>query len=97
MKKYLFLDRNLAQRLGFGLLSLMTTITVLPIIGVVIYIIAQGGSAISAEFLTGFPHDGMRQGGIMPAIVGTFYMTIGTALFSVPRPFTFQNTLPTPG
>jgi len=26
----------------------------------------------------------MRQGGILPAIVGTFYLTLGTALFSVP-------------
>ncbi len=84
IKKYLPIDRNLTQRLGFGLLTLMTTITILPIIGVVVYIIAQGGSAISWDFLTGFPHDGMRQGGIMPAIVGTFYLTLGTALFSVP-------------
>lgn len=74
----------MTQRLGFGLLSLMAAITVLPIIAVVIYIIVQGGGAISLEFLTGFPHDGMRQGGIMPAIIGTFYLTIGTAIFSVP-------------
>lgn len=26
----------------------------------------------------------MRNGGIMPAIVGTLYLTIGTAIFSVP-------------
>jgi len=30
------------------------------------------------------PSDGMRAGGIWPAIVGTFYLTIGTAIFSVP-------------
>ena len=58
--------------------------TVLPIIAVFAYIIIQGGGAISWNFLTGFPHDGMRQGGIMPAIVGTFYLTLGTAVFSVP-------------
>jgi phosphate transport system permease protein len=78
------LNRNLTQRLGFGLLTVMATMTVLPIIGVVIYVIIQGGGAISLEFLSGFPHDGMRQGGIMPAIIGTFYLTLGTALFSVP-------------
>jgi phosphate transport system permease protein len=84
MNKKNLLNRNMTQRLGFGLLSLMAAITVLPIIAVVIYIIVQGGGAISLEFLTGFPHDGMRQGGIMPAIIGTFYLTIGTAIFSVP-------------
>lgn len=84
MNKKNLLNRNMTQRLGFGLLSLMAAITVLPIIAVVIYIIVQGGGAVSLEFLTGFPHDGMRQGGIMPAIIGTFYLTIGTAIFSVP-------------
>jgi phosphate transport system permease protein len=78
------LDRNLIQRLGFGLLTLITALTILPILAVFAYVLFRGGGAISWEFLTGFPHDGMRQGGIMPAIVGTFYLTLGTALFSVP-------------
>lgn len=84
MKKAFPLNRNLAQRLGFGLLTLITALTVLPILAVIAFILIRGGGAVSWEFLTGFPHDGMRQGGIMPAIVGTFYLTLGTALFSVP-------------
>lgn len=62
----------------------MAILTILPIIAVVIYIVIQGAPAISAEFITGFPEDGMRAGGIWPAIVGTFYLTLGTAIFSVP-------------
>ncbi len=84
MRKNFLLDRNLAQRLGFGVLTVMTAGTIIPIIVVFAYILIQGGGAISWDFLTGFPHDGMRQGGIMPAIVGTFYLTLGTAVFSVP-------------
>jgi len=80
----LSLNRNLVQRLGFGLIGLMTFMTILPIIGVMLYILVQGAPAISWEFLTGFPSDGMRQGGILPAIVGTFFLTVGTAVFSVP-------------
>lgn len=76
--------RNLLQRLGFGAMTLMTLATIVPIIAVVIYILSKGGSAISWEFISGFPHDGMRAGGILPAIVGTLYLTLGTALFSVP-------------
>jgi phosphate transport system permease protein len=83
MKRSL-LDRNLTQRLGFALLTLMALITVIPIVAVVIFVLSQGGPAISWEFLTGFPHDGMRAGGILPAIIGTFYLTVGTAVFSVP-------------
>ena len=77
-------NRHLAQRLGFTAITLMAVATVLPIVAVVIYILIQGLPAISLEFLTGFPHDGMRAGGILPAIIGTIYLTIGTAIFSVP-------------
>ncbi len=45
-------------------------VTVLPIMGLIIYILVRGLPAISWEFLTGFPRDGMRAGGILPAIVG---------------------------
>jgi phosphate transport system permease protein len=83
MKKFA-LDRNLVQRMGFSLLTLTATLTVIPIVVVIVYIIAQGMPAISWEFLSGMPHDGMRAGGILPAIIGTFYLTLGTAVFSVP-------------
>jgi phosphate transport system permease protein len=78
------LNRNLVQRLGFGLLTLMAMATVLPIVLVVGYIIYMGLPAISWEFLTQFPTDGMRAGGIMPAIVGTVYLTILTTILCVP-------------
>ena len=84
MMKLFSLNRHLTERLGFGLLTLMAVVTVTPIIAVVIYILVQGGPAISWEFLTAIPRDGMRAGGILPAIVGTFYLTLGTAIFSVP-------------
>jgi len=78
------LDRELVQRMGFSLLTLMTLLTVVPIVAVVVYIVKQGAPAISWSFLVEMPRDGMRAGGILPAIVGTFYLTLGTALFSVP-------------
>jgi phosphate transport system permease protein len=77
-------NRHTVQRLGFVAITLMALVTVIPIIGTVIFILVKGGSAISWEFLSGFPHDGMRAGGILPAIIGTLYLTIGTAIFSVP-------------
>ncbi len=76
--------RQYKQQLGFSLLTLMTFLTVIPIIGVVIYIIYLGLPAINLEFLTGFPREGMREGGILPAIIGTFYLTLGTGIFAVP-------------
>jgi phosphate transport system permease protein len=72
------------ERVGFGFLSLVSILTVLPIAAIVVYIILQGAPQISWEFLSQVPRDGMRAGGILPAIVGTFYLTLGTAIFSVP-------------
>jgi phosphate transport system permease protein len=83
--KYIFArNRHITQRTGFAGMTLMAFATVIPIIAVVIYILVQGLPAISREFLTGFPSNGMRDGGILPAIVGTIYLTIGTAIFAVP-------------
>ncbi len=84
MNKFFIKNRDLTQKLGFSLLTLMTVMTIVPIIATVIYIFVMGLPAISWEFLTDFPSNGMRDGGILPAIVGTFYLTIGTAIFSVP-------------
>jgi phosphate transport system permease protein len=84
MTRFLSRNRHTVQRLGFAAITLMALLTVLPIIGTIIFILVKGGSAISWEFLSGFPHDGMRAGGILPAIIGTLYLTIGTAFFSVP-------------
>ena len=75
---------HLKEALGNNLLRLISLITVIPIIGIVVYIVVKGAPAISWEFLTTFPKDGMRQGGILPAIIGTFWLTLGTAFFSVP-------------
>ena len=78
------MNRHLSQRLGFSLLTLVALFTVVPIVGVIVYIFVQGSPAISWEFLSAPPRSGMREGGILPAIIGTFYLTVGTAVFSVP-------------
>lgn len=77
-------SRNLQQKFGFSFLLLTAVITVIPIFGIVLYILIKGLPAISWTFLTAFPTDGVKQGGILPAIMGTVYLTIGTAIFSVP-------------
>ena len=84
MTKFLSRNRHTVQRLGFTAITMMVIVTIIPIIATIVFILIKGGSAISWEFLSGFPHDGMRAGGILPAIIGTLYLTLGTAVFSVP-------------
>jgi len=79
-----YTKRKFTERAGIIGLTMMALITIAPIILIVGYIVWKGAPAISWEFISGFPSDGMKSGGILPAIVGTFWLTIGTALFSVP-------------
>ncbi|MGL5545641.1 MAG: phosphate ABC transporter permease PstA [Tannerellaceae bacterium] len=48
------------------------------------FIVKNGMEALSWDFLTKSPEDGMTKGGIFPAIVGTLYLVIGSSLFSFP-------------
>ena len=77
-------QRYLTQRIGFSFLAMLTFITVMFILAILLYILFQGLPAISLEFIFGFPSNGMRSGGIFPAIVGTVLLTLGTAIFCVP-------------
>ncbi len=59
-------------------ITAVAAIVVIPIIYVVFYTVARGIGAINWEFLTAFPKNGMTEGGIFPAIVGTILLTFGT-------------------
>ncbi len=72
------------QKIIFSILWAAGAVVVLPVLMVVYFLITRGGGALSWEFLTQPPVNQMREGGIMPAIVGTVYLMIGTAVFSLP-------------
>ncbi|MGI5915902.1 MAG: phosphate ABC transporter permease PstA [Anaerolineae bacterium] len=78
------MGRHTVQRIGFGLLALASLVVVLPILFVVGNVFVQGIGAISWEFLTAMPRDGMKAGGVLPAIVGTILLTLGTAVAAIP-------------
>ena len=65
----------------FRILSYFIAAVLFYILG---FIIVKGISVINWDFLTQAPTDGMTKGGILPAIVGTFYLMIGSAVFSFP-------------
>lgn len=78
------LNPNTKQKLAFlGLLS-ATVLVILPVGLVVAIIIKNGYSAISWEFLTAMPKNGMRAGGIFPAIFGTLILVTGAIAVSLP-------------
>lgn len=77
-------SRQTKQKLIFALLGASTLFVVLPVLGVIYLLISRGLPALTWTFLTQPPTHMMREGGIMPAIVGTIYLTIGTAIFALP-------------
>lgn len=78
------MSRQASERLAFALIGLASLITVAPIVLIVGYIAWLGWPAIDWQFLSAMPREGMRAGGIWPAIVGTLYLTLGTAVVAVP-------------
>jgi phosphate transport system permease protein len=69
-----------------GFLALRTAmVLVLGVLLLFLYdITSKGHGAITWDFLSKAPRKGMTEGGIFPAIFGTFLVTIITALLAVP-------------
>jgi phosphate transport system permease protein len=84
MKVGKLLSRQTTERTAFGLLMVATAIVVIPVIVIIVQTILIGGSSISWEFLTQMPTEAGKEGGIFPAIVGTFYLMLGTIIIALP-------------
>jgi len=81
----LILDsRRITQRTAFIFLGIATAITVSSVLFIIVYTIVKGSGALSWELLSQFPSKAGREGGILPTIVGTFYLMLGTLLFALP-------------
>jgi phosphate transport system permease protein len=66
------------------LFMIMAGLLILPVLIILTTLVAKGGSMISWEFLFSNPTNGMTEGGIFPALLGTVWL-VGVALvISVP-------------
>ncbi len=78
------MNSRVQEKIAFTLLSLAAFVVALPVALVPAYILFRGHEALTWEFFTKPPVNGMMEGGIMPAIVGTLYLVAGVVLISVP-------------
>ncbi len=76
--------KYITQKFFYGLLLFITLIVVAFVLGIIIYLVVKGAGAINWEFLSQKPKNGMREGGIFPAIIGTLYLIMGTLIVSLP-------------
>ncbi|HNY73452.1 MAG TPA: phosphate ABC transporter permease PstA [Syntrophales bacterium] len=72
------------QKIFFGGVRLAALTLTAALGGLLFFIFINGFQAISWEFLTQPPRDSMTKGGIMPAILGTIYLTVGAIAVALP-------------
>ncbi len=75
---------DIVQKLGFSALFACMAANIVFLGSIIFFIAARGLSSISWAFLTEAPRDAMTAGGVAPAIVGTFYLTLGAVIFALP-------------
>ncbi len=78
------MTRKISERAAFVFLGLATALAALPVLFIIVYTIINGAGAISWSFLTQSPSQAGKAGGILPAIIGTFYLMLSTLVFALP-------------
>ncbi len=76
--------RRYKEKLAYLFLISMVVIILSSVFMMFYFIIFRGIKVINWQFLTQIPQKGMTAGGIFPAILGTFYLTIGAICFALP-------------
>lgn len=76
--------KKIKEQIAFSVFRLLGFIVLGLLLWILGFIIYNGIGVISWEFIFSAPTDGMTGGGIFPAIVGTFYLIIGSTLFAFP-------------
>ncbi|MBM6673100.1 phosphate ABC transporter permease PstA [Marseilla massiliensis] len=74
----------LAENIAFGLFRILSGVIVTILFIILAFIIIKGVGVLNWDFITTPPTDGMKGGGIWPAIVGTFYLMVGSAIVAFP-------------
>ena len=78
------MSRQQSQTLAIWIIRAIAVLVILPILLVIIFMIVNGVQGISWEFVSQAPRNGMTEGGIFPAILGTLFLTLGTAVAAIP-------------
>lgn len=77
--------RSLGVQRLFRLLFLGTTVLlVLPVLGILTVLLVQGAPGLSLDFFLTDPTNGGRAGGILSALLGTVWLTLGALLVALP-------------
>ncbi|MFL5753729.1 MAG: phosphate ABC transporter permease PstA [Bacteroidia bacterium] len=73
-----------AQQIAFFSFGLLGCLIVAILLSILSFIVIKGISVVNWNFITQMPEEGMTEGGIYPAIIGTLYLVAGSMLFAFP-------------
>jgi phosphate transport system permease protein len=76
--------RKALQALMFNLFRLAALINGMALVVVIGFLVSRGWRAINWSFLTQMPADSMTKGGILPCIVGTLIISLGSIAIALP-------------
>ena len=87
--------RLFVQGAMLGTLRLVAAFNVILLVAICLFLLVQGLPALSWEFLSTPPREMMTAGGILPCIVGTAILALGSLLLSaMPQVPYFRGMIP---
>ncbi|MCH8928478.1 MAG: phosphate ABC transporter permease PstA [Candidatus Marinimicrobia bacterium] len=80
----MIISSTTTEKLGFAAMRLVTYTIVGIVAWILLDLIWKGIPGLSWEFISAAPRKSGAEGGILPAIVGTLSLLVGTMLFALP-------------
>ncbi|RLA98349.1 MAG: phosphate ABC transporter permease PtsA [Deltaproteobacteria bacterium] len=78
------ISRSAQERMWFAAFRIAALTVLLFLFAFLLILSLKGARVINWEFLTQSPREGMTEGGIFPAILGTLYLSLGAVLLAFP-------------
>ena len=76
--------REILQSLAKWCFFAMAMLMIIPLIGIIGYLVVTAAPSLNWQFLVQAPTHGMREGGIWPALIGTIYLVFISLAIATP-------------
>ena len=76
--------RHIKEKIIFSILGLALLFCIASLSAIIYFIFSRGISVINWTFLSDIPRRGMSEGGIFPAILGSFYLVVTAIVIAAP-------------
>ncbi|MEE2614737.1 MAG: phosphate ABC transporter permease PstA [Verrucomicrobiota bacterium] len=83
-KTALVLKKEFNEKLAKGIFFSMTLAMIVPLLLIVSFLIYKAWPSLSFSFIFDMPKNGMKEGGIWPAFLGTLYLVIISLIIAAP-------------